>query len=138
MSYSKQFSVNSNHIDIQGIMDGLYYPFYMEECRHDFVRDMMNFDIDKKARQGINMILTSYFIKYLRPLREGDKFQVNCQLFKDAKKDFIFHLKQEIIMDGKVYSSATFTATCVNASGGRPFLPIQVKEKVLAAPMSKS
>ena len=78
MNYSLDYQVNEDHIDIQGIMDGLYYPFYMEDCRHKFVKEVLHFDIEEEAKKGINMVLTGYTLKFLRPLKSGDAFQVNC------------------------------------------------------------
>jgi len=28
--FAKQYEVDEKHIDFQGVVDGLYYPFYME------------------------------------------------------------------------------------------------------------
>lgn len=30
MDYSKEYAVNDEHIDVQEIMDGLYYPFFVD------------------------------------------------------------------------------------------------------------
>jgi acyl-CoA thioester hydrolase len=39
MENAKEYVVNETHIGAQGIMDGQYHPFYMEYCRHDFIRE---------------------------------------------------------------------------------------------------
>jgi acyl-CoA thioester hydrolase len=132
--YTKEYKAKNEHIDVQGIMDGLYYPFYMEDCRHTFVREIMKFNIEDEAKNGINMVLAGYTIRFMRPLKKDDNFIVTCELFKDPKSESKFHIRQAIIIDEKTYTEATFTATCILASGGRPFLPELVKEQVQRAP----
>ena len=35
--FTKTYSVDEKHVDFQGVVDGLYYPFYMEWTRHAFM-----------------------------------------------------------------------------------------------------
>jgi len=60
MEYSKVYTVKEEHIDVQGIMDGLYYPFYMEYCRHDYIREVLGFDFEEQAEKGVYMVLSQY------------------------------------------------------------------------------
>ncbi|MDI9338734.1 MAG: thioesterase family protein [Alphaproteobacteria bacterium] len=134
MIYELNYTTKEEHIDVQGIMDGLYYPFYMEDCRHKFIKEVMNFDIEHKAKEGINMVLTGYTIKFLRPLKKDDLFKVTCILLQDKAHPAKFHIKQGIYVNEKLYTEATFTATCILASGGRPFLPEDIQELLTTAP----
>lgn len=134
MEYTKSYTAKDEHIDVQGIMDGLYYPFYMEYCRHDFVKEVLEFDILNEANSGINMVLTQYTIKFLRPLKKGDTFLVTCELLADKSNKPIFYLHQKILSGNKVMTEAIFSATCVRASGGRPYLPETIVEKIQSAP----
>lgn len=134
MEYIKEYTVKEEHIDFQGIMDGLYYPFYMEDCRHQFGKDVLGFDIEFAAKEGINMILSEYTIKFHRSLLKDDSFTVNCELFSDSEGSPKFYLKQEIRRNKKLITSAVFTATCVKATGGRPFIPEYLLNKINAAP----
>ncbi|MEO6151114.1 MAG: thioesterase family protein [Mucilaginibacter sp.] len=135
MEYTKDYTVNDEHIDVQGIMDGLYYPFYMEYCRHDYIKDILGFDIEEEAKNGVNMVLSQYTINFLRSLKKGDAFTVTCTLMGDKDGLPKIHFKQAIILNGKVMTKATFTGTCVPATGGRPFLPDNILEKVKTAPV---
>lgn len=83
MEYQKIYKVKAEHIDVQGIMDGLYYPFYMEWCRHDFIREILGFDFETEAINGVYMVLSSYSINFIRSLKQDDEFSVICQVFKD-------------------------------------------------------
>lgn len=134
MQFSKNYSVKDEHIDVQGIMDGLYYPFYMEYCRHDYIREVLGFDLEEQAHKGVFMVLSQYTIKYVRSLRKGDEFTVTCELFGDQNGQPKLHFKQSIMMNGKVMTSAVFTGTCIPATGGRPYLPEALAGIIAAAP----
>ncbi len=125
MTFSKTFTTKPEHIDCQGIMDGLYYPFYMEQTRHQYAREVLKFNLEEQAQKGVNMILTEYTIKFKKSLIKDDKFEVDCsaEIVSPIKVKFI----QTIKRDGKLITSGEFFATCINASGGRPFIPDEVK-----------
>ena len=123
MEYSKNYVVKDEHIDVQNIMDGLYYPFYMEYCRHDFIREVLGFDFETEARNGINMVLSGYTIQFVRSLKRNDSFTVTCSLLADKDNKPVLHFKQAILLNGKIVTKAVFSGTCVKATGGRPYLP---------------
>jgi acyl-CoA thioester hydrolase len=135
MEYSKTYIAKDEHIDVQEIMDGLYYPFYMEYCRHDYIREVLGFDFETEAKNGIYMVLSNYSISFLRSLKKEDEFSVTCTLFKDKAGLPKLHFKQSIIFNNKVMTKAVFTGTCVPATGGRPYLPSSVLEKIKDAPV---
>jgi len=126
VSYEIAYTVKPEHIDFQGIMDGLYYPFYLEECRHRYAEEVLHFGVKANAERGINIVLSQYTLKFLRSLRKDDAFVVTCSAHPDKNNKPQFHLKQEIRRDGKLVVTALFTATCVKASGGRSFVPEEV------------
>ena len=134
MEYIKEYTVKDEHIDMQNIMDGLYYPFYMEECRHEFVKDVLGIDIAEEAAKGNNLVLSQYTIKFLRSLKKGDVFTVNCSIYSDKDGGSRFYFMQSIFLNGKVMTQAVFTATCVSSKGGRPFIPENLRQKLQSAP----
>jgi acyl-CoA thioester hydrolase len=135
MEYTKEYTVKDEHIDVQQIMDGLYYPFYMEYCRHDYIREVLGFDFEDQAKKGVHMVLSGYKIQFLRSLKKGDQFKVTCTLYKDPAGQPKIYFKQSIILNGKVMTKAVFTGTCVPATGGRPYLPAEMIEKTVDAPV---
>ncbi|WP_413669438.1 acyl-CoA thioesterase [Mucilaginibacter sp. Mucisp86] len=135
MEYTKTYIAKDEHIDVQEIMDGLYYPFYMEYCRHDYIREILGFDFEIEAKNGIYMVLSNYSISFLRSLKKGDEFKVTCTLYTDKGGLPKLHFKQSIICNNKVMTKALFTGTCVPATGGRPYLPASVLEKIKDAPV---
>jgi acyl-CoA thioester hydrolase len=134
MEYSRTYLVKEEHIDVQGIMDGLYYPFYMEWCRHDFIREVLGFDFETEANNGIHMVLSNYSLHFIRSLKKGDEFSVTCEVFKDKGGLPKLHFKQSILIHKKVVTKAIFSGTCVPASGGRPYLPGIVLEQLKNVP----
>lgn len=135
MEYSKTYIAKDEHIDVQEIMDGLYYPFYMEYCRHDFIREVLGFDFETEARNGIYMVLSNYSISFLRSLKKGDEFTVTCAVYADKAGLPKLHFKQAILLNKKVMTKAIFTGTCIPATGGRPYLPESVLIKMKDIPV---
>ncbi|OOQ58900.1 acyl-CoA thioesterase [Mucilaginibacter pedocola] len=123
MEYSRAYTVKDEHIDIQGIMDGLYYPFYMEWCRHAFIKEVLGFDFEEQARKGIYMVLSGYSLDFVRPLKKGDEFTATCSVHKDRNGLPKLHFKQSILLNKKIMAKGVFTGTCIPATGGRPYLP---------------
>ncbi|MBI3234664.1 MAG: acyl-CoA thioesterase [Bacteroidetes bacterium] len=131
--YYKNYTTDPGHIDVQGIMDGLYYPFYLEQCRHDYLKEILEFDLEKNAREGVNIVLAQYTIKFLRPLKKDDEFKVSCYCFADKEKPKIY-FRQKIEKDEKVMTDGIFTATCIPAAGGRPFIPDSILKIISTFP----
>jgi acyl-CoA thioester hydrolase len=128
--FSVEMDVKDEHIDFQGIVDGLYYPWYMEVVRHRFVKEVLGVDMEAAAREGLNWVLAEYTLKFKSSLKKGDRVTVTCELkpIEGSRSRFGFH--QTIVRDGKVAAEALFTATCVPAAGGRPFIPEGVLSKL--------
>jgi acyl-CoA thioester hydrolase len=134
MEYTKTYTVKDEHIDFQNIMDGLYYPFYMEYCRHDYIREALGFDFVAEAKNGVNMVLSKYSLQFVRSLKKGDIFQVTCSPMRDAGNNSVLHFKQTILLNNKIVTKAVFSGTCVRSSGGRPFLPDNLLGKLADVP----
>ena len=121
--YEKLMQVKDEHIDFQGIVDGLYYPFYLEECRHQYVKDVLGIDIVEFAKKGLKLVLAEYTLKFKASLKKGDKLIVTCELIPIEGSRTKVGFKQQIICNDKIAAEGTFIATCLPASGGRPFIP---------------
>lgn len=133
MEFSKTYTAKDEHIDFQNIMDGLYYPFYMEWCRHDYIKEVLGFDFIKESENGVNMVLSKYTLQFVRSLKKGDEFIVTCSPMVDKTNKLVLHFKQTILLNNKVVTKAVFSGTCVGTNG-RPFLPQNLLEKLAAAP----
>jgi len=118
--FAKHYEVDENHIDFQGIVDGLYYPFYMEWARHAYMREALGIDIEEEFKQGRLYMVLEYSLRFRKSLQKGDRLEVTCALEKNEKRNRV-NFVQQIKVDGVVYAEATFVATCL--SNGRPSMP---------------
>jgi acyl-CoA thioester hydrolase len=124
--YQLTMAVKDEHIDFQGIMDGLYYPFYMEECRHKYLKDILGIDIVAYAKNGLNLVLSEYNLKFKASIKKDDELIVSCELLISECSKIKFAFKQTITVLGKVMAEGVFWGTCVASSGGRPFIPEEI------------
>jgi len=120
MEYSKNYTVSKDHTDQNCCMYCTYYPYYMELCRRDYLRDVLGFDLAKEANRDIYMKVTQYSIKTLGVLKKGENFTVTCSVFlaNDEKQHFSF--KQCVIIDGAIICIGIFSVNCVMASKRNP------------------
>ncbi|WDZ97753.1 thioesterase family protein [Herbaspirillum sp. WKF16] len=123
--FVKHFEVDPAHIDFQGVVDGLYYPFYMEWTRHAFMKEGLGIDIEEEFKQGKMYMVLEYSLRFRKSLKKGDKLEVTCALQKNEKRNRV-NFFQQINVDGVPCADATFVATCfVN---GRPSVPEAVAQ----------
>ncbi|WP_267412530.1 thioesterase family protein [Pantoea sp. GM_Pan_4] len=118
--FVKHYDVDESHIDFQGVVDGLYYPFYMEWTRHAYMREALGIDIEEKFSQGKIYMVLEYTLRFRKSLVKGDKVEVTCALEQNEKRNRV-NFVQQIKVDGVVYAEATFVATCL--ANGRPSMP---------------
>ncbi|ABU75892.1 hypothetical protein ESA_00608 [Cronobacter sakazakii ATCC BAA-894] len=85
--FSKIYEVDESHIDFQGVVDGLYYPFYMEWARHAFMREALGIDIEEEFKQGRLYMVLEYSLRFRQSLKKGDTLEVTCQLEKNVKRN---------------------------------------------------
>jgi acyl-CoA thioester hydrolase len=129
--YEIEMAVMDEHIDFQGIVDGLYFPYYMEEARHKFIHEILGVDIQQAAKEGIHWVLAEYTLKFKSSLKKDDRIKVTCRLNRIEGSRSKFGFLQTILRDEKIVAEASFIATCVPAEGGRPFVPEAVSQKLL-------
>ncbi|MGK3135346.1 acyl-CoA thioesterase [Pantoea trifolii] len=118
--FTKQYEVDEKHIDFQGVVDGLYYPFYMEWTRHAYMREALGIDMEEEFKQGKIYMVLEYSLRFRKSLVKGDQVEVTCVLAKNEKRNRV-NFVQQILVNGVVYADATFVATCLQ--NGRPFMP---------------
>lgn len=123
--FNKNYSVDEKHVDFQGVVDGLYYPFYMEWTRHAFMKESMGLDLEQEFAEGRLHMILEYTLRFKKSLQKGDEMQVTCELKANEKRNRV-NFVQQILVNGTVYAEATFVATCI--SNGRPVIPDAVKK----------
>lgn len=118
--YTKQYDVINEHLDFQGVVDGLYFPFYMEWCRHSYLKEVAGIDIELEFRKGFIYTMTNMSISYKKSLYSNDRLTVSCDLSrKEGEFKFIFH--ERIFVMDKICAEAYVTAVCLKE--GRPIIP---------------
>ncbi|OWY31059.1 acyl-CoA thioesterase [Herbaspirillum robiniae] len=128
--FAKHYEVDPAHIDFQGVVDGLYYPFYMEWTRHAFMKEALGLDIEEEFKQGRIYMVLEYSLRFRKSLKKGDRLEVTCKLERNEKRNRV-NFFQQINVDGVAYADATFVATCfVN---GRPVVPEAVANALAQA-----
>lgn len=130
MEYIKKYFAKEEHIDWWGNMDGLYYPYYMEDCRHSYIKEVLHFDFEEEARNGISMVLSKYDVQILKALKRGSKFAVTCTVYRDKFASTLLHFKQSITLRGRVMTLGLFSGTCTPSNGGRSFLPPSLNDSL--------
>lgn len=123
--FTKNYSVDEKHVDFQGVVDGLYYPFYMEWTRHAFMKESMGLDLEQEFAEGRLHMILEYTLRFKKSLQKGDEMQVTCELKANEKRNRV-NFVQQILVNGTVYAEATFVATCI--CNGRPVIPDAVKK----------
>lgn len=125
--FTKNYTVDAHHVDFQGVVDGLYYPFYMEWTRHSYMKEALGLDLEEEFKAGrIHMIL-EYTMKFKKSLLKDHAMEVTCQLKKNEKRNRV-NFVQQILVDGTVYAEAVFVATCL--TNGRPSIPEAVQNAI--------
>ncbi len=122
MQYFKFFEAHQNHIDAIGQVSHLFYLHYLENCRHDFISEKLDFDIVAHQLEGTLLMLSNFSMEFYRQLKKGDRFIVTCNLLSDPEERPSIHLQQGIILNGKTMATAIFSYTCMPRTGGHPFL----------------
>ncbi len=128
--FTKNFAVDDSHIDFQGIVDGLYYPFYMEWARHAFMKEEVGLDLEQEFAQGRVHMLVEYTLRFRKSLKKGDQMAVTRKMEASDKRNRV-NFVQQILVDNVVYTDALFTATCL--VNGRPSVPEEILAKMTPA-----
>jgi len=127
--FTKTYSVDEKHVDFQGVVDGLYYPFYMEWTRHAFMKESLGLDLEQEFSEGRVHMILEHTLRFKKSLQKGDEMQVTCTLAANEKRNRV-NFVQQILVNNTVYAEATFVATCL--TNGRPSIPDAVREAIEA------
>jgi len=123
--FSKSYTVDPSHIDFQGVMDGLYYPFYFEWARHAYLYEGLGIDIEQLFEQGQQYVVLEYHLKFRKSLRRGDEITVSCELEAHEKSNRV-NVVEKMVHDGAVCAEGTFVCTCLDK--GRPTIPAVIRD----------
>lgn len=125
--FTKKYSVDEKHVDFQGVVDGLYYPFYMEWTRHAYMKEALGLDLEAEFKEGRLHMILEYSMKFKKSLLKDHNMEVTCHLQKNEKRNRV-NFVQQILVDGIVFAEAIFVATCL--VNGRPSVPEVVQNAI--------
>ncbi|MCX7760617.1 MAG: acyl-CoA thioesterase [Hydrogenothermaceae bacterium] len=126
LTYTRK--VNFYETDAQGIVHHSNYPRYFEECRGFYLENIgLPYHI-LRDEYNVDVVLLELNIRYMNPLRFGDKFKIEFRL--DSIDSYFFSFKYEIYTDKKIAEGFT-KHCCVNSQTKRVIkVPKVLKDKM--------
>lgn len=123
--FIKNYKVLPEHIDFQGVLDGIYYPYYMENCRHEYLKEVFGIDIEKDFERGLNYTILEYNIRIKKSIPPECIISASSEIIKGHGK-YRFEFIEALFIDNAIYAEGHFSAVCLQRSG-RPCLPEPIK-----------
>lgn len=116
--YTWSSEVRAHEIDAQGIVNNAHYLCYFDQARTLHIREL-GIDWVELSKQGLNLVLANANIRFLKPLRPFQSFEVSSSIEREGKVKLIFN--QTISnSEGTLVCTGINTIVCVDNTSGRP------------------
>jgi len=127
MMFSKSYAVDPQHIDFQGVMDGLFYPFYFEWARHSYFSEEFGINLDQLFELGHMYVVLEYKMKFKKSVHRNETVVITCHVEKHEKPTRV-NVVQKMFVDGVIAAEGNFVCTCMIK--GRPSIPQVIKNLI--------
>ncbi|KAG8060003.1 hypothetical protein GUJ93_ZPchr0002g24876 [Zizania palustris] len=119
--YELEMSVCDCEVDKYGVVNNVVYARYIDQAREELVTSL-GFSTSSVACTGNAMALSELNLKYLTPLKRGDRFVVKVRIAEiKGARIYVEHFI-ETLPDRKLVLEATATVACLD----REYRPTRV------------
>lgn len=87
--FSCEMAVRDYELDQYSVVNNAIFANYLQHVRHEFLTHV-GVSADAVARQGDALAISELNMRYLRPLRSGDRFRGTCRVVKATAARLVF------------------------------------------------
>lgn len=127
-----EITVRDYECDQQGVVNNSVYLNYLQHARHEFGKSV-GLDWITLTSKGVNLVLRSIEMNYLRSLYPGDRIKVGAKPLRKGKFRLFFEQEILLLPDEVPVLTALMSIACV--VDGKPAAPPSIDAWFGAVPL---